>query len=171
MSIKNLVIFLLVIVILVSCSEANNSMLVSEITGSVDSLKQVYAPDTRVVLWNVAINKENGRLYVTAEVGNKKAWTALQNLSFKHHDVIFSIKLLPETNKNSTGFALINNSVSNIRKEGRHSAELINQALLGTPVKVLKKKAGWYLIQTPNRYLGWINKADVVLLDSATFKE
>ncbi len=33
---------------------------------------------------------------------------------------------------------------------------MASQALLGTPIKILKKKKGWYLVQTPDQYISWI---------------
>ncbi|GMT46111.1 MAG: peptidase [bacterium] len=170
MSIKNLVIFLIVIVILDSCSETNESSLVSEITESIDSLKQIYAPDTRIALWDVSIKNSNNKLSVVAEVGNKNAQAGLLKLKTKFPSINFSVNLLPNVHA-KTIFALVNNSVSSIRREDRHSAEMVNQTLLGTPVKVFKKEGSWYLIQTPNQYLGWINDADIVLLDSAGWNE
>ena len=170
MKIKHLIIFLITIVILGSCSETNESSLVSEITGSIDSLKQIFAPDTRIALWNVSVKKDHNELSVVAEVENKNAQVALAKLKTRFPSVNFSVSLLPDPT-GKTKLALVNNSVSNIRKEGRHSAELVNQALLGTPVNVFKKEGGWYLIQTPNQYLGWINKADIVLFDSAGLHE
>jgi len=32
---------------------------------------------------------------------------------------------------------------------------MASQAILGTPVRILKKEHGWYLVQTPDEYLGW----------------
>jgi len=34
---------------------------------------------------------------------------------------------------------------------------MATQALLGTPVKVLKKEKGWYLVQTPDEYISWVD--------------
>ncbi len=170
-NLKRLVIFLVVIVILGSCSETNETSLVSEITGRVDSLKQVYAPDSRIALWNVSIKKYNGEIAIVGEVGNKKAQSDLLKLNSKYPDLKIKVKLLPENHAGYTDFALINNSVSSMRVEGRYTAAMATQSLLGTPVKVFKKEGGWYLVQTPNRYFGWINQAAIVLLDSARLKE
>jgi len=171
MNFKRLLIFLVAIVILGSCSETNTSSLVSELVGKVDALKQIYAPDLRIARWNVSIKKDNGGIAIVGDVGNNKAQSDLQKLKLMYPDLKINVKLLPENHAGFTDFALVNNSVSSIRAEGRHVAEMVNQSLLGTPVKVFKKEGGWYLVQTPNQYLGWINKADIVLLDSARLKE
>jgi gamma-D-glutamyl-L-lysine dipeptidyl-peptidase len=54
-------------------------------------------------------------------------------------------------------FGLINLSVANLRTEPNHAAELATQALLGTPVKILQFKNGWYRIQTPDNYISWVD--------------
>ena len=52
-------------------------------------------------------------------------------------------------------------SVVNIRrKPGKHE-ELLTQALMGTVIKLLKKERGYYFIQTPGRYLGWLDTGSV----------
>ncbi len=50
MNIMTLVIFLVALVVFVSCSETNEPSLVSEIAGGVDSLRQIYTPGTNVAL-------------------------------------------------------------------------------------------------------------------------
>lgn len=168
---NQLVIFLVALVIFGSCSETNVDALVSEVSGSVDSLKQIVAPDTRIALWKVAVKKQDDQVVVSGEVGAKGAKPALMQLKSKFPTVKFSIRELPDSNSGTPKFALINNSVSGIRRKTTRASELLSQALLGTPLKVYKKQGEWYLIQTPNQYLGWINKGDIVLFDLPGLKK
>lgn len=48
-------------------------------------------------------------------------------------------------------------SVSNMRAQPEHSSELVSQALMGTPLKVLDHQSGWYKVQTPDEYVGWMD--------------
>jgi cell wall-associated NlpC family hydrolase len=146
-----------------SCSETGEKSLVSEVKESVDSLQKDYAPDTRVVLWRISVKSgQNKETVVRGEVESDEAQKALQNLKKRFPSVRVEVSLLPERQwKNK--IALINNSVSSIRRKTTRASEMLNQALLGTPLKVFQKKGEWYLIQTPDRYLGWINQADIVL--------
>ncbi len=166
---KRLVIFLIAIIMLGSCSETNEHSLVSGLKGSIDSLQKVYAPDTRIALWKVSVVQRNGKVSVAAEVQSPKAQKALSMLKAKYPSVNFRIKVLPDGSLKP--FALINNSVSSIRRKTTRASEMLNQALLGTPLKVFKKKGEWYYIQTPNQYLGWINQSDIVLFDKAGLKK
>ena len=37
------------------------------------------------------------------------------------------------------------------------------QAILGTPLQILKKRRGWYYVQTPDEYLGWTDDHIVMM--------
>ena len=60
-------------------------------------------------------------------------------------------------------YAVVNLSVCNIRSTPDFSAEMVTQALLGTPVHVLGKD-GWYHIMTPEGYTGWVHPAGIRIL-------
>ncbi|MBZ0199551.1 MAG: C40 family peptidase, partial [Ignavibacteriaceae bacterium] len=67
------------------------------------------------------------------------------------------INILPAKELDDKIYGIINISVANIRTKPENSAELATQALLGTPLKVYKKKGGWFLVQTPDDYIGWLD--------------
>lgn len=48
-------------------------------------------------------------------------------------------------------------SVSNVRAKPEHSSELVTQAVMGTPVKIIETTDGWIRIETPEGYNGWID--------------
>ncbi len=60
------------------------------------------------------------------------------------------VKLLPEDNPGRLVNALVNNSVAHLRKAPSSKTELVSQALLGTPVRILKEEDGICLIQVPD---------------------
>ncbi|MDR0977071.1 MAG: C40 family peptidase [Prevotellaceae bacterium] len=64
------------------------------------------------------------------------------------------------------GFAVVNLSVCNMRAEADFSSEMITQGLMGMPVRVLEHD-GWYRIQTPDDYIGWVHNAGIHLMDEA----
>ena len=169
MRVKQLIIFLIAIIMLGSCSETNENSLVSELRDSIASVKSHYAPDTRNTLWKVSIVNKKETISVMAEVESRQAEQALLKLKTKFPSVHFQVKVLPDGSLKP--FALINNSVSGIRKKTTRASEMLSQALLGTPVKVFKKKGEWYYVQTPNQYLGWVNKGDLVLFDTAELQK
>jgi hypothetical protein len=169
LKIKHLVIFLIAAVLFSSCTETNTNLLVSVLKSRLDSIRQVYVPDTRIALWDVSVENQNAHLTVKAEVQNPDARQSILQLKKEFPDVKFEVNVLPDGSLKP--YALINNSVSGIRRKTTRASEMLSQALLGTPVKVFKKKGEWYFIQTPNQYLGWINIGDIVLFDTATLRQ
>lgn len=68
-------------------------------------------------------------------------------------------------------FGLVTVSVCNMRPLPAHNTELISQALMGTPVMILKRQPGWYYIQTPESYEGWVDSQAISSLEMPEFEE
>lgn len=58
----------------------------------------------------------------------------------------------------SNEWAQVRLSVSQQRGEPRESAEIVSQAIMGTPVKVLEKNGSWWMVETPDGYHGWMDQ-------------
>ncbi|MDR9455781.1 MAG: C40 family peptidase [Salegentibacter sp.] len=122
-------------------------------------VKKEYAPDGRVALFDVKSEKQGDSYVLKGESNETEAVESLkqkleaENIKFKD-----SIRLLPDAEEleNKTR-GVVKISVANIRDEPKHSAQLVTQATLGMPLKVFKKKGGWYYVQTPEGYLGWVD--------------
>ncbi|MEA1886713.1 MAG: C40 family peptidase [Bacteroidota bacterium] len=67
-------------------------------------------------------------------------------------------------------YGLVNVSVCNMRPVPAHNTELISQAVMGTPVKILKLKSGWYYIQTPEFYEGWVPSQAIRAMELSKFE-
>ncbi len=135
-------------------SSANNE--VDAVENLLDSLQKIYAPDKRVDLWMFELEEEEGNFFLKGKVYNEKALSDLnEQLKAKFPTIKVEIELLPSEEKDRVVNAIITNSVATIRGEGKHSAEIVTQLLMGTPVKILKDEGSWILVQTPNRYIGW----------------
>jgi len=67
-------------------------------------------------------------------------------------------------------YGVVDISVCNLRATPDYDAEMVSQALLGTPVHILgiTDKNGWPQVQTPDTYTGWVHKDGITLL---TFEE
>lgn len=62
-------------------------------------------------------------------------------------------------------FGLVNLSAANFRSAPAQSAELATQASFGTPVKVVKEKGEWLLVDMPDGYRAWIDRPSVTLMN------
>ena len=66
--------------------------------------------------------------------------------------------------------AVVNISVCNMRRTPDFDAEMISQAILGTPVHVLAKQT-WYQIQSPDTYTGWVHPKAIHLMTESEYLE
>ena len=68
-------------------------------------------------------------------------------------------------------YGVVDLSVCNIRKNPTYSAELISQALLGTPVHVLGAEKGWPQIQTPDGYTGYVHRDGIARMTKEQYHQ
>lgn len=132
------------------------------------SVAQKYAPDSREDLFQIHFREIGSQLVVSGETSSPEGKQALLlALSKVNLAAIDSIRVLPEESMGTKTWGLVNVSVCNIRTLPGHSAEMISQAILGTPVHLLKKSGHWIFIQTPDRYLGWVDDDAIYQTDAA----
>lgn len=159
--------FVFVLGLLMACNSQKESLATDKsMEPHIEQVKQDYAPDSRVVLFDV---EQKGEV-LAGETNHPEAKQALlEKLESEKINYIDSISVLPsEEFRGKTG--VINLSVANLRSSRGHSSELSTQATLGTPVKVYKRNRGWYLVQTPDNYLAWIDGGGLEILDEDEYK-
>jgi gamma-D-glutamyl-L-lysine dipeptidyl-peptidase len=154
------------------CKPASEEQKESFADEKIAELRLHFAPDKRVALFQVASRNEGSKTLLTGETNIPEAKAALLD-SLKDHGltVTDSIQVLPSPALEGKIYGLVNNSVANIRSDPRHSGELATQALLGTPLNVLKQSGEWYLVQTPDKYISWVDHGGLVVLDKAGFEK
>jgi hypothetical protein len=123
--------------------------------------------DKRETIFEIQTNFENGNLILTGETDKPKLKNKLLT-ELNHFEIEDKINLLPDSTVTKP-FGLVNLSVANLRSKPNHSAELATQALMGTPVKILKIKNGWLLIQTPDNYISWVDSEGVFPVTETQF--
>ncbi len=125
----------------------------------IKELKEKFAPDNRVAIFNIEAEKSEDQILIKGETNLSEAKLELikklneANIKFKDQ-----IEMLPSKNLGYKKFGVINLSVANIRSKPSDREELATQSILGTPIKVLKKgEDGYYLVQTPDGYIAWLD--------------
>ncbi|PLK43324.1 C40 family peptidase [Emticicia sp. TH156] len=120
----------------------------------IEQVKKKYAPDKRVAVFQVEPDSNKLRGKTNLPLAKKELLGRLKNNGF---ELIDEVKLLPDVKElEDKIYAIVNVSVANIRTQPKEAAELATQALLGTTLKVLDKDRYWYLVQTPDNYIGWV---------------
>lgn len=135
------------------------------------SVRQTFAPDGRVARFDVEAARSGRNVVLTGETTEPDALAALRDsLQRRGLTVEAQVDVLPDAEVAGKPFGLVTISVANLRGEPRHGAELVTQALLGTPVRVLKRQGSFVYVQTPDRYLSWTDAGAIARLDSAAIR-
>ncbi len=162
--------FLILFPALISFSQTKNEM--ENVQRIINQVKENYAPDKRTAIFDVSAEAKAGGILLAGETNLVKAKDKL--ISDLHADNIKvdnQIEVLPSKNLKDKIYGVINLSVANIRSHPAEAAELVTQAILGTPVMVYKHVKGWYLIQTPDKYLGWTGGDSFQHMNKEEFEE
>ncbi|SFG02519.1 C40 family peptidase [Pontibacter chinhatensis] len=133
----------------------------------IEAVRQEFAPDKRVALFKI---EQRGNVLAGETNMPEAKQELLGKLKAENIAFVDSIQVLPDAELEGKTYGVITISVANLRSEPKHPAELATQATMGTPVNVLKKQRGWYLVQTPDKYLSWVDAAGVSLMDKGSFE-
>lgn len=129
------------------------------IDGIIESVRSQYVPDKRISVYEVEASRQsNGAVRLTGKISDPTAYQALDK-SVKSQRMVpveNKVELMPQ---NDVG--LINLSVACVRTSPKYSSELSTQTLMGMPVKLLEKKGGWWRVQCPDNYIGWVWGASI----------
>jgi cell wall-associated NlpC family hydrolase len=110
-------------------------------------MKKKLRIDSRTSVFDVSLL--NG--VVRGEVSEKRYIPHL-----KKHFQDVRVTLLPHSE------GIIAAPVADVRKYPQKDSELVTQAPLGSPVRIMREKEGWLFCQMTDGYLGWMEKRNIV---------
>ncbi len=137
---------------------------------ALQKIRARYAPDASLALLRAGLHKKSNGWVLRGETNLPRAAKkiiALADSLLGGEAYTDSLILLPQAQLGDSTLAIVRVSVAHLRRTPRHSAELVDQAIMGRVLRLLKKDGGWYLVQTPYGYLGWMNNSSFVRMDSA----
>ncbi len=138
-------------------SQENNQM--EKVNSIIQTVKEKFAPDKRTAVFNFEAVESENKIIIKGETNISEAYSEFTKM-MNDADIKFDskIEMLPSEKLGEKKFGVINLSVANIRSKPDHPAELATQSILGTPIKILKKgEDGYYLVQTPDNYISWLD--------------
>lgn len=168
---KNVLILLTVIsFIFASCESKLENEEENPLEKQIEIVKSEFAPDKRVALFDVNSIKNNNQIILKGASNLPDAVSTLKaNLKKEDITIIDSIQMYPDDLLDGKIKAVVKISVANLRSNPKHSAELSTQATLGTPLNVYTKEDNWYLVQTPDKYLAWVDSGGIQLMNDNEF--
>lgn len=147
----------------------DDSLMVKKVEAITEVVKKQYAPDKRTALFNTEFPSLNP-LTVKVETTDKKALTLFKSLLEKDKiQASIEDEVLPSADLEGRVYGVANLSVCNNRLTPANSAEMVSQTLLGTPVEILKRERGYYLVRTPDRYISWVDDSGIAAMDMDVF--
>jgi hypothetical protein len=144
----------LALLLLAGCGTEHGKQRAEEILADA---RQQLAPDRRTVVFDVHPEVRGRFLTLRGEVHDLELKERLLRFvrDTGEFEPVDSLRTLPDPELGTTTVGIVSLSVANFRQKPSHSAEMATQALLGTPLKILKKEHGWLYVQTPEGYLCW----------------
>lgn len=153
----------------ISCETPSIS--ISEMDNITSEIKKEFAPDKRVELFDIRFSEKNGKIIIDGETTSSTAMQAILSELIKLENIELEnkVRMLPDSAVGNKIYAVGRNSVINIRSKPKHSAELGTQGLLGMQLKVLDKKGDFYRVQTPDKYISWVDKGGITRMTKEEF--
>ncbi len=136
----------------------------------ISEIKNEFAPDKRTAIFDVEVSKDGNKIKLAGETNIPSAKEKLLS-KIDDKNLIDEVKVLPDEKLGDKIYGVVKLSVANIRTNPENSAEMATQALLGTPLKIYKRSRGWFLVQTPDKYIGWMDFDGSELMNEAEFNE
>lgn len=165
-SISKFFILLVFVGFVFSCKPDRNELELSKFL--IDSIQSQSIPDSRIEVFSIKASYSAGGILLKGKTTNAGALMELRKMMQNQQvQIIDSIIILPDSALAGKTWGLVTVSVANLKSTPAHSAEMATQALMGTPVRVLQEENGWYLVQTPDRYIAWTESAGVAVLTSS----
>lgn len=84
----------------------------------------------------------------------------MKRLIIQFHALLFSVTTL------FAGEGLVKIAAGCMRAMPGHSSELVSQAVMGTPLQLLDNENGWWLVETPEGYRGYMISTSIQPVDS-----
>ena len=168
-TLKSAAVVALVLLFVSSC----RTLPLTDLQSGIDRISVRYVPDQREGISNIMlVEGKNNELVLKGETDSPELKQEVRDSLKKEGFIVKdSIMILPGIALGEYRYGIVSLSVINLRKEPEHSAELVSQAVMGTPVKVLRNEDYWLLIQTPDKYIAWTEKSSVQLMNESDMKE
>lgn len=150
--------------------EATDSIQTNKVKEIITFVQQKYAPDKRTEVFRV-IFKDTALIELNIETTKPEAIEELKSLLDKAKiTFLINEQILPAKGLGEMIYGTANLSVCNNRLAPDNAEEMVTQILLGTPVKILKREHGYFLVRTPDGYISWTDDAGIAAMDQSGFK-
>jgi len=160
---------LILILIIYGCRQTE---VPQKLKTDIDSIVYQFIPDKREAVCDLSLEMKGNKLIIRGATSISDVKTGIMKyLDQKGMEYLDSLKILPDISEPDKPWGIVKVCIANMKQTASHSAELVSQAIMGTPVKILRKEGSWIQIQTPDHYIGWISGSSVSMKNENEFAE
>jgi len=140
---------------------------VRELNRYVASVSSRHVPDTREDIATFQLEHGIFRHHLSGETSHPALWEVMRDsIAIRWPHVTVDVALLPDSSVIGRTSGLVSVAVGNLRREPRHGSELVDQAILGTRLTILRERRGWYQVKTEWNYIGWMTGSSIAFRDT-----
>jgi len=156
---KSIFLFLIFSLFISSCSDTQ--MTIKKFEQRMTQIQTQYAPDQSLNVFSVELEQKDGNWTAAGQTTlpeAKKAVIKFADSLLEKGGYSDQVELLPQAELGDSIFALVKHAFGHLRRHPKNSAELLDQAVLGSELKLLQRKRSWYRVQTNYGYIGWMKR-------------
>lgn len=161
--------FVILLVLSIGLKTYSQTSYFKSLGDEIQTVKKQLVPDKRVSILDISLADTIKQVITVKGETNLPEGKAkiIKLLNDRGIQFVDSIRVLPEASLGEKVWAIGTLSVANMRTGPDHAAEMVTQVLMGMPLKVLAKKDGWYQVQSPDEYIGWVDELGIALKTEA----
>ncbi len=138
-----------------NASATNN--IPSSLSNALQEVSKQFAPDSHLAIFKVDILRQGNHFVLSGVVDDAAAKQAAVAAAARTGlNVKDQIEVLPDKKLGDKLWGIATLSVVNVREKAGNPEEMGTQILTGEVFRVWKKAANWFLVQTADRYVGWV---------------
>lgn len=157
--IKRYIVPFLLLIVMLACQSQEG--IINIFNERAEQIQKIHAPDLSLNVFEAELIYDNRQWILRGETTLPEAKAdiiAFVDSLLGSNDYQNELIELPHPSLGDSTHALVCVSVANLREVPRHSAQLVDQDIMGSPLRLLKKDGGWYLVQTEYGYIGWMRR-------------
>lgn len=134
----------------------------------VQQLEQKYQPDPRISRFDVKVRRSEDKLVISGETISSEGKVELFHRlrTETPYQFLDSLITLPDSSLHHASYGIVRISVAQLRRHPDEPHEIVDQALMGSEVRVLKtQNRYWAFCQLDDQYLGWMTLSSLATGD------
>ena len=139
-----------------------------EVQALVEEVRERYAPDPRLAVFEVEVEIEGGRITLLGATSERDAAQELHRRAAGltgWDEVVDRVQLLPEAEADERVHAVVSAAVAPMLAGPSIRSTQVSQAVLGSRLIVFRRDGRWLQCRGSDGYIGWIHAGYVALMD------